>query len=358
MAQRKTLIGHVKGDQGKSLELCGIWASGKDYHNDDKQIDIVTYNGQTYGCTLTHTSGEAVNPETGINWQLLSERGAQGIQGIQGIQGEKGDMDQEIVDQWGIVGQAGATTTLNTLLEKIAYVLKKETADKTDLTNGNVSRVTTSDLGDATTPIYLENGYLRQGTPLKTVAVTGSYDDLDDLPKIPSKVSELQNDSGFTDNIGTVTGIKMNGTSVGTSGEVDLGTVLTTHQDVSGKVNKTDVLPTLDDCVGATDTQLPASGAAVSELKTIVDAIPSGGGGGITVEYKVLTTDSNGAIWIGSKPGYVPVYVMNSSMGTSWAFSQIGWLNNQSAWGVKFINLNGSAVANKSVAMNIYWAKI
>jgi hypothetical protein len=37
---------------------------------------------------------------------------------------------------------------------------------------------------------------------------------------------------------GTITGIKMNGTSKGTSGVVDLGTVITSHQDISGKADK------------------------------------------------------------------------------------------------------------------------
>lgn len=36
---------------------------------------------------------------------------------------------------------------------------------------------------------------------------------------------------------GTITGIKMNGASKGTSGVVDLGTVITAHQDISGKLN-------------------------------------------------------------------------------------------------------------------------
>lgn len=38
---------------------------------------------------------------------------------------------------------------------------------------------------------------------------------------------------------GTITGIKMNGASKGSSGVVDLGTVITVHQDISGKVDKT-----------------------------------------------------------------------------------------------------------------------
>lgn len=41
-----------------------------------------------------------------------------------------------------------------------------------------------------------------------------------------------------TSNTGTITGIKMNGVSKGTSGVVDLGTVITAHQDISGKLNK------------------------------------------------------------------------------------------------------------------------
>ena len=38
---------------------------------------------------------------------------------------------------------------------------------------------------------------------------------------------------------GTITEVRMNGVSKGTSGAVDLGTVLTEHQDISGKVDKT-----------------------------------------------------------------------------------------------------------------------
>ena len=58
---------------------------------------------------------------------------------------------------------------------------------------------------------------------------------------IPTKTSDLTNDSGFTSNAGTITGITMNGTSKGTSGVVDLGTVITAHQDISGKANTSDL---------------------------------------------------------------------------------------------------------------------
>ena len=43
---------------------------------------------------------------------------------------------------------------------------------------------------------------------------------------------------GATDNIGTITSIKMNGVTISVSGEADLGTVITAHQDISGKADK------------------------------------------------------------------------------------------------------------------------
>lgn len=43
---------------------------------------------------------------------------------------------------------------------------------------------------------------------------------------------------GFTKNQGTITEVKMNGVSKGTDGVVDLGTVITEHQDISGKQDK------------------------------------------------------------------------------------------------------------------------
>lgn len=62
---------------------------------------------------------------------------------------------------------------------------------------------------------------------LHKISKTGSYNDL--LHK-PTKLSDFTNDSGFTSNKGTITGITMNGVSKGTSGVVNLGTVLTAHQ--------------------------------------------------------------------------------------------------------------------------------
>lgn len=66
----------------------------------------------------------------------------------------------------------------------------------------------------------------KNGTTVKTFSANQSGNVTANIT-VPTKVGELENDSGFTSNTGTITGIKMNGASKGTSGVVDLGTVLT-----------------------------------------------------------------------------------------------------------------------------------
>ena len=75
---------------------------------------------------------------------------------------------------------------------------------------------------------WTNNGGLTNPTPISIKGPKG-----DDAVITESDVAGW----GFTKNTGTITGIKMNGASKGTSGVVDLGTVLTAHQDISGKAN-------------------------------------------------------------------------------------------------------------------------
>ena len=58
------------------------------------------------------------------------------------------------------------------------------------------------------------------------------------------------NPNGYTSNIGTITSVKMNGTTISSSGEADLGTIITQHQDISGKLDKTSVKTTTDTTQG------------------------------------------------------------------------------------------------------------
>ena len=94
---------------------------------------------------------------------------------------------------------------------------------------------------------------------------------------IPTKVSDLTNDSGYTSNAGTITGITMNGASKGTSGVVDLGTVITSHQDISGKENSSNKVTSLSS--SSTDTQYPSA-------KCVYDALQNAGSS-ITITYDV-----------------------------------------------------------------------
>ena len=79
---------------------------------------------------------------------------------------------------------------------------------------------------------------------------------------------------GFTKNAGTITGITMNGASKGTSGVVDLGTVITSHQDISGKENTSNKVTSLSS--SSTDTQYPSAKAVydlVGDIETLLAAI-------------------------------------------------------------------------------------
>lgn len=106
------------------------------------------------------------------------------------------------------------------------YALESEIPD--------VSNFITKDVNNLT--------YYTLSSELSSVATSGSYNDLTNKPTIPSEVTETTvSNWGFTKNIGTITGVTMNGVSKGTSGVVDLGTVITSHQDISGKLDTSKV---------------------------------------------------------------------------------------------------------------------
>lgn len=91
---------------------------------------------------------------------------------------------------------------------------------------------------------------------------------------IKSKVESL----GYTKNTGTITGIKMNGASKGTSGVVDLGTVITAHQDISGKQDKsTAVTHTANTAVGSATkpVYIAANGSATPISHSINADVPA-----------------------------------------------------------------------------------
>lgn len=121
------------------------------------------------------------------------------------------------------------------------YLGKTAKAADADKLDGNNSSyyLNYDNLSNTPTIPTVNNGTLtiqKNGTNVQTFSANQSGNVTANIT-VPIKVSELTNDSGFTTNTGTITGIKMNGVSKGTSGVVDLGTVITAHQDISGKAN-------------------------------------------------------------------------------------------------------------------------
>ena len=95
-------------------------------------------------------------------------------------------------------------------------------------------------------------------------------------PTIPVAVTESTVSGwGFTKNTGTVTGVKMNGTTKNpTSGVVDLGTVITSHQDISGKADKSAAIGSLSLSLDSTNYKITLSGTKVDGTSfTVSDVI-------------------------------------------------------------------------------------
>lgn len=158
-------------------------------------------------------------------------------------------------------GKEPINIPISDIFDASNYYTKTE-ADNTFVKPADLATVATS--GDYTDLSNTPN--------LATVATTGDYDDLTNkptipaaqiqsdwdevdttskayiqnkptIPTVPTNVSAFTNDAGYTTNTGTITGITMNGTSKGTSGVVDLGTVIT---DISGKQDVIDASHKLD----------------------------------------------------------------------------------------------------------------
>lgn len=91
--------------------------------------------------------------------------------------------------------------------------------------------------------VIIDNSMLKDNTDNLNIAIDNKVDKIsgkglstnDYTTEEKEKLAGIA--AGATANIGTITGIKMNGVNKGTSGVVDLGTIITKHQDISGKMN-------------------------------------------------------------------------------------------------------------------------
>lgn len=120
----------------------------------------------------------------------------------------------------------------------------------------------------------------------------------------------IDNTSGYTKNVGTITGITMNGASKGTSGVVDLGTVITSHQSISGKADKSATVSTvtwdstnnkLTKTINGTTTDV----VALSTIKTALGSMPASD---VYNWAKASSKPSYNFSEIGSKPTTISGY--------------------------------------------------
>ena len=122
-------------------------------------------------------------------------------------------------------------TNVSAFTNDAGYITK----NVNDLTNytltSNLSTVATSgdydDLTNKPTIPTVNNATLtiqKNGTTIKTFTANASADVTANIT-VPTKTSDLTNDSGYTTNTGTITGVSVNGTSVATSGVANITSI-------------------------------------------------------------------------------------------------------------------------------------
>ena len=172
-------------------------------------------------------------------------------------------------DEYQLFGVAtiynGSDIDAYTKAESDARFVQKEngkglsTNDYTDEDKRKVGAAITQET-DPTVPAWAKS----PNKPTYTAQEVGALPDTTQVPT-ESTVAGW----GFTKNAGTITGITMNGASKGTSGVVDLGTVVT---DVSGKVDKT---TTVNGKALSSNVTLSASDVGALPADTPIPVVPT-----------------------------------------------------------------------------------
>lgn len=154
------------GATGTSMKLKGEWAASTAYVNDATEVDVVTYNGSTFACAESHTSGDTFDAS---KWTLVAQRGTDGVQGEKGETGEQGEKGADgttphIGDNgnWFIGDQdtgkpsrgEGASETLNQDVETLKKQMEDLMYKKIDVTSFSVSP-SVVEIGSTVTAITL-----------------------------------------------------------------------------------------------------------------------------------------------------------------------------------------------------------
>lgn len=181
-------------------------------------VDKIAYGGNTYNLqdagALQLTGGSVTGPVTF---------------------GDSVSVDDLSVGTLSTTGNA--TFANNIQANKINNVTVGSSPKFTD----TVTTVTTTGSGNAITAITASNGAITatKGSTFLTSAPVTSVNGKTgavtlSIPTVPTNVSAFTNDAGYTTNTGTVTGVKVNGTTINpTSGVVDIGTVAASDTKVT-----------------------------------------------------------------------------------------------------------------------------
>ena len=140
-----------------------------------------------------------------------------------GVQASLGLADTAIQQHQDISGKADKSSTVST----VAYDTTSKKITKT--ING-----TTTDVVSAST-LKTDMGLTKNDVGLGNVGNFKAVSTAASQGLTSTEKSNARANIGA--GTGTITGITMNGSSKGTSGVVDLGTVITSHQDISGKAD-------------------------------------------------------------------------------------------------------------------------
>ena len=227
------------GDQDKFLRADGIWADGGHpmavlvYGTSTWQEFIDAYNGhyivycRTGGrmAFMAYVNKDGVNP-TEVEFQYYRSVSTKSDT-------QQGD-ETYIYKLTNANGGTWTTTTRKNFTRVVAGTNLSSTYSSQQITlNLNVANETAASGGTTLSLVTTGEKYTWNNKASTSVATTSSAGLMSSSDK--TKLDGIA--EGATANLGTITGITMNGESKGTSGVIDLGTVLTSHQDISGKVS-------------------------------------------------------------------------------------------------------------------------
>ena len=171
---------------------------------------------------------------------------------------------------------------------------------------------------------------------------------------------------GFTKNAGTITGIKMNGTLKGTSGVVDLGTVLTSHQSLSDYAKQAYVneLKTSIGIGQATNNGVTSNGntyikfvnkdSVLSEHKIIgtgATTVTSDASGNITINTPASSSSDNTVLWAGNPLTYTANQIVKYN-GTNGVICDSGLLVNTNQNSTTVSTLSNQLIFSSESSIN------